>query len=51
MDWFTLPAAVLVFLCLKLWLDRLFYGFHRRWPDETFDQDRIRPRQKDFRDC
>ena len=32
MDWLTMPAAVLVFLCLKLILDHLEHGF-KGWFD------------------
>ncbi len=43
MDWFTLPAAVLVFLCLKLILDRLEYGFQGWHYDPTGRDDNLRP--------
>jgi len=43
MNWFTIPAAMLVFLCLKTILDRLEYGFQGWHYDNSRRDGDIRP--------
>ena len=43
MQWLTLPLCGVVFLCLKLILDRLEYGFQGWHYDNSGRDDNLRP--------